>query len=141
MAVTAPSRSDVVLGDAARAALAHAYAPYSKFRVGAALLTERGNVFVGCNVENASYSVSLCAERTAIVNAVVAEGPDVRIKRLLIVVQTGEIAAPCGACRQFIHEFGGDAEVVLVGEHEELELTMAELLPYPFGPEDLPPSS
>jgi cytidine deaminase len=87
-----------------------AYAPYSNFRVGAALLTNSGKIFAGCNVENASYGLCVCAERTAICKAV-SEGES---QFVAIAVSASPLASPCGACRQFLFEFGADIEVISV---------------------------
>lgn len=87
-----------------------AYAPYSKFRVGAALLTATGTVYSGCNVENSSYGLCICAERTAICKAV-SEGEQ---QFVAIAVAAAPLASPCGACRQFLFEFGGEIEIISV---------------------------
>jgi len=113
-------------------AAGRAYAPYSKFHVGAALLTETGKLFNGCNVENASSPLAICAERTAIASAVAAEGPEMRLRAVAVVNAEGNACSPCGACRQTIAEFG-DPLVVFVGEADEIiELRASELLPYGF---------
>src|SRR5712691_1482112 len=91
---------------AARAAFNSAHAPYSKFRVGSAILTERGNQYSGCNVENSSYGLTSCAERNAIFAAVAAEGSGMRIKAVAVATEKDGPCAPCGACRQVIFEFG-----------------------------------
>ncbi len=98
------------LVDRAIEARQNAYAPYSKFRVGAAVLTASGTVFAGCNVENASYGLCLCAERTAICNSVAAGQQEL----VAVAVSAVPLAMPCGACRQFIHEFGKDITVICV---------------------------
>jgi|WetSurMetagenome_2_1015567.scaffolds.fasta_scaffold83525_4 cytidine deaminase len=118
--------------DAARKALARAYAPYSKIKVGAAMLTEKGQVFSGGNVENASYGLSLCAERAAIAQAVVAEGPGMQIKALAVVSDQPGPFAPCGACRQVIKEFGPEALVIFPGAEGLVEAPISELLPLAF---------
>jgi cytidine deaminase len=100
---------------AADRAAENAYAPYSRFTVGAALRTKAGGVFVGCNVENASYPVGVCAERNAIAAAVNAEGPGMRIALMAVVARNAGNDAPCspcGACRQAIREFGSEAKIV-----------------------------
>ncbi len=120
---------------AAREAIQRAYAPYSQFRVGAAVLTEQGNLFSGCNVENASYGLSICAERVAICSAVAAEGKDVKIRAIAVLALSGEEyipTSPCGACRQFISEFGVNAIVFFLGRDGLQEARAAELLPEGF---------
>lgn len=100
--------------DEAAAVLENAYVKYSNYRVGAAILTEKGNIFSGCNVENASYGGTICAERNAATTAVAVEGPDVRFKAVAISSEADEPAPPCAICRQFLCEFmGSDAQVWL----------------------------
>lgn len=117
---------------AARELLARAYAPYSKFRVGAAVLTAAGNIFTGCNVENASYGLTNCAERTAIFSAVAAEGETMRIRAVAVVNAQNVACAPCGACRQVIFEFGPDALVMFQGKGGMERSTASALLPAGF---------
>ncbi|MGD1921357.1 MAG: cytidine deaminase [Pleurocapsa sp.] len=94
-------------------ALDNSYAPYSKFKVGAAVLTSQDNIFAGCNVENASYGLSMCAERNAIANAIIGEGKDtIKIKAIAITNNQQVSCSPCGACRQVIWEFVQDVEVI-----------------------------
>ena len=121
---------------AAREASARAYAPYSRFHVGAAVLADDGRVFTGANVENASYGLTSCAERNAIFAAVFA---GVRhIVAVAIHTPTGSPVSPCGACRQVINEFGADTVVVSCCDGEaERRWTIGELLPGAFGPRDL----
>ena len=117
----------------ARRAMQQAYAPYSDFHVGAALLTESGEIFSGCNVENASYGLTNCAERTAIFSAVAKLGAKVRIRAIAVVNRAGVACSPCGACRQVIHEFGSpDAVVFYQGSDGIVSSTIAELLPAGF---------
>lgn len=124
------------LESAARAAAAMAYAPYSKFRVGAAVLGESGRIHSGCNVENASYGLASCAERNAIFSAVGAgEG---EISAVVIYTPTPTATAPCGACRQVIREFGADAVIISICDGDgRIESTLRDLLPGSFGPENL----
>lgn len=117
---------------AARELLGRAYAPYSKFRVGAAVLTVSGNIFTGCNVENASYGLTNCAERTAIFSAVAAEGDKMRVRAVAVVNAQNVACAPCGACRQVIFEFGPDAVVMYQGKNGLEQSTASALLPSGF---------
>lgn len=112
-----------------------AYCPYSEYKVGAAILTESGQIFSGCNVENASYSVTICAERTAITKAV-SEGN--RKIKAVVVIADGS-AAPCGACRQAISEFSLDAPVIGVNPNGEIynTWTVQQLLPDGFNVKNL----
>jgi cytidine deaminase len=113
----------------------NSYSPYSKFSVGAALITEDEKVFTGCNIEISSYSPTLCAERTAIFKAV-SEG-SLKIKKIAV-VGDAKPTFPCGVCRQVIREFGKDAEIIIASSEDEYTLyTIDELLPHSFGPEDL----
>jgi cytidine deaminase len=124
------------LKTAAKAAARRAYAPYSGFPVGAAVLGASGKIFSGCNVENASYGLAICAERAAIFQAI-ASG-EKRIKCVVVYTPTKTATAPCGACRQVIHEFGPDARVLSICEsREHLDVSLAALLPGAFGPADL----
>jgi cytidine deaminase len=109
-----------------------AYAPYSQFRVGAALLTTKGKIFSGCNVENASYGMTNCAERTAIFSAVAQLGPKWEIQAIAVVNDHGVPCSPCGACRQVIYEFGPDAIVLFRGKKGETQAHITELLPEGF---------
>ena len=119
----------------ARKARQNAYAPYSHFAVGAALLAESGRVYTGCNIENASYGLTCCAERNAIFAAVGAG--ERRFKMLAVAADSPEPVAPCGACRQVIAEFG--IPLVVMGNLKEATKTMTaeELLPYGFGKESM----
>ena len=118
--------------EAALAAQERAYAPYSKFHVGAAVLTESGRVFTGCNVENASYGLTNCAERTAIFSAVAAEGPEMKIRAVAVTNGAKVACSPCGACRQVIFEFGPNATVVFQGQKGFVSMAAADLLPSGF---------
>jgi cytidine deaminase len=117
---------------AARKAMKHAYAPYSQFRVGAAILTSKGKVFTGCNVENASYGLSNCAERTAIFAAIAQSGPGLDIRAIAVVNDQGVPCSPCGACRQVIYEFGPDATVYFQSSNGWKESHITQLLPEGF---------
>ena len=117
---------------AATEAMQHAYAPYSKFRVGAAILTGSGKVFLGCNVENASYGMTNCAERTAIFCAVADLGPEMEIRAVAVTNDRGVPCSPCGACRQVIYEFGPEAIVFFQGKKGWKQSAIAELLPEGF---------
>jgi len=124
------------LEKAARTAAAASYSPYSKFRVGAALLAGSGKVYAGCNVENASYGLCNCAERTAIFTAAAAGERDV--VAIAVYTPTPTATMPCGACRQVINEFGPGALVISVCDSaERIETTLDALLPAAFGPRDL----
>jgi len=113
--------------EAARDARLRAYASYSKYQVGAAVLDENGHIFGGCNVENASYGLCMCAERVAIFGAIAAGA----VKPQAIAVVTQDAAAPCGACRQVLVEFNPQMAVIIAGLHDETcrTTTAAELLP------------
>ena len=136
MSMPIPAETLKQLESAARAAAAMAYAPYSKFRVGAAVLGESGRIHSGCNVENASYGLASCAERNAIFSAVGAgEG---EISAVVIYTPTPTATAPCGACRQVIGEFGADAVIISICDGDgRIESTLRDLLPGSFGPENL----
>ena len=123
--------------EAARAARAYAYAPYSKFSVGAALQDEQGRIHAGCNVENAAYPQGLCAEAVAIGHLVAAGGR--RIVAAAVVGEGASPVTPCGGCRQKLREFAADDMPILVGDLQSLRarFTLGELLPFSFGPEHL----
>jgi len=120
------------LVDAAREAISRAYAPYSRLRVGAAVLTDKGNIYSGGNVENASYGLTVCAERVAIFHAVAREGPEMRVRALAVVSDASGPCPPCGACRQVIFEFGPDAVVIFQGPDGLEEAPLGRLLPASF---------
>lgn len=129
--------SDADLLAAAEAVRARAYAPYSKFQVGAAILADDGKVYAGCNVENAAYPIGNCAEASAI--AAMLAGGGRRIRRIYVTGPGREPVTPCGGCRQRIREFA-DQDVVVIShgiDGEPLRQTVAQLLPHSFGPEYL----
>lgn len=121
----------------------YSYSPYSNFSVGAAILSESGKIYTGCNIESASYTPTICAERVALFKAV-SEG-ERKFKMLALVgglkngeKKTEEIVSPCGVCRQMLYEFGKDLKVVMADNEEKYEVRMLEeLLPYGFGPDNL----
>lgn len=134
--MTAPVRPEPdwdALREQARAMLDHAYAPYSKVKVGAAGLVDDGRTVTGCNVENASYGLTLCAE-CGVASQLAATGGG-RLVALSVVGTDGTYLAPCGRCRQVLFEFGGP-ELLLDTDHGIV--TLDELLPHAFGPADLP---
>lgn len=115
----------------------NAYSPYSRLKVGAALLSSNGNIYMGCNVENASFTIGACAERAAITAAVLAEGKDFRLKSIAVVAfnENGDSLpiTPCGACRQALIEFGKEAKVGFLNADNEWMIVVAkDLLPYRF---------
>ena len=117
--------------EAASAARRHAYAAFSNFRVGAALETADGQIITGCNVENATYGLTICAERVAVFKAI-SEGYRT-FTRIVIVADTQAPTPPCGACRQILWEFGGDLEVILANLQSETgRHRLRDLLPWPF---------
>jgi cytidine deaminase len=120
----------------AREASKKSYCPYSEFPVGAALLSGDGRVFTGCNVENASYGGTICAERTALVKAISEDCRD--FSAIAVFCEKAHDAWPCGACRQFMSEFGVNIEVITEAADGSLQvLKVADLLPHMFGPSDL----
>ncbi|MBK6750934.1 MAG: cytidine deaminase [Acidobacteria bacterium] len=117
--------------NAAIEARENAYAPYSNFQVGAAVEGESGDIYIGCNVESASYGLTVCAERVAIWKGI-SRG-EKRFKQIAVVVDTEELTPPCGVCRQIIWEFCGDVPVILSNLHGNTEtIMMSELLPRAF---------
>jgi cytidine deaminase len=137
--MTRPLAADKVeqLLAAARAAQARAHAPYSRFRVGAAVLDDQGRIHAGCNVENAAYPQGSCAETLAIATMVREGGQQVRA---LLVLGDGEaLVTPCGGCRQRLREFAAPDTPVLVADRDRVRasFTLEELLPHSFGPENL----
>lgn len=109
-----------------------AYAPYSKFHVGAALITESDQIYVGCNVENASYGLTICAERNAIFSAIANEGPQMRLKAFAITSLPHAVASPCGACRQVMSEFCQDIPIIFSNSGTYMDLSLKNLLPHNF---------
>lgn len=123
------------LRQAAEAIRKNAYAPYSGFAVGAAVEGESGAIYSGCNMENASYGLTICAERTAIAQAVTAG--ERKLRRLLVVADTENPIAPCGACRQVMVEFGIEEVILCNIRGASRTVSLKELLPQAFGPENL----
>ena len=120
---------------AARRALENAYAPFSRFQVGSAVLTRGGGMYTGCNVENSSYGLTICAERAAVFAAVAAEGPEMKIAAVAVCARRegrDQAASPCGACRQVILEFGPDVVVLFEGPSGPQQATISDLLPGGF---------
>jgi cytidine deaminase len=119
----------------------HSYSPYSRFRVGAALLLEDGSIVTGCNVENCSYRLTSCAEQGAIARAVAERGPGIRLRAVAVANLNDAVSMPCGACRQTLAEFGDDATLLLYpGENgAQAETTLGALLPHAFRLEFLEP--
>jgi cytidine deaminase len=122
---------------AARSVRGYSYAPYSKYRVGAALLDEQGRIHAGCNVENAAYPQGLCAEAGALAHLVAAGGK--QVKAVVVVGEGPHLTTPCGGCRQKLREFAADAVPVIVADMQQVRarFTLGELLPHSFGPEHL----
>ena len=118
------------LVEAARRARSHAHAPYSRYLVGAAVRTRGGQVYAGCNVENASFGATICAERSAIA-AMVAAG-DRDLAAVAVFTEGAEPGMPCGICRQVLREFGEDVEVIVATSTDKKRTTLAALLPEPF---------
>ena len=128
--------TDEKLVELAKEAMKNAYVPYSHFKVGAALLTKDGTVFQGCNIENASYGATNCAERTAIFKAV-SEGYR-EFEKIAVVASSGDYASPCGICRQVLFEFLPEGKVILDSEEKGMvTYTVRELLPFGFSEADI----
>ena len=129
--------TDQELVELAFTMLERSYVPYSKFPVGAALECADGTVFTGCNVENAAYGSTICAERTALVKAV-SEGHRDDFTRLAVVGNSTEPCWPCGACRQMLYEFAPDLTLLVARkDHSFVKLTLGELMPHGFGPKGM----
>jgi len=120
------------LEQAAANVMKNAHAPYSNFHVGSAILLTNGKIFSGCNVENASYGMTNCAERTAIFSAVAQLGPTIEIRAVAVTNDQGVPCSPCGACRQVIYEFGPDATIFFQGANGPKQAHITELLPEGF---------
>ncbi len=136
-AVNAPGALEGLMNEARRAAQ-NSYSPYSRFRVGAALLLTNGNIVTGTNVENASYGLTICAERSALVRAVAEFGPEIRIEAVAVANLNGAASSPCGACRQTLAEFAEpDAMVIFPAADGVNALPISALLPLSFGKKDL----
>ena len=107
-----------------------AYAPYSNYKVGAALLTKSGKVYTGCNIENSSYGLTNCAERTAVFKAV-SDG-EMEFEEMVIYADSPNLPTPCGACRQVLSEFGTELKITIISNKEQMETSISELLPLGF---------
>ncbi len=117
----------------ASAAAERSYSPYSKFRVGAALMLYDGSIYTGCNIENASYRLTICAENTAIANAISKVGPKIHVRAIAVANLNDTASMPCGACRQILLEFGGpDTWIFGPGEDGPVEVSLKDLLPFGF---------
>lgn len=120
----------------AQSAKRYSYSPYSRFRVGAALLTRSGKIITGCNVENSSYGLTICAERTAMFKAI-SEGYT-KFTAIAIATDEDSFTEPCGACRQVIMDLAGDIDFIMSKPNGEMKLVkMSALLPFPFGSKNL----
>lgn len=128
--VSAAEREQLI--EAAKQALLRAYAPYSNFYVGAAVLTDQGQIYTGCNVENASYGLTICAERAAIFTAVQKTHGKLVVRAVAVANRAQAPCSPCGACRQVIAEFGEDVLVIFQGKNGFQESTISDLLPQTF---------
>lgn len=124
----------------AKKAMENAYVPYSHFRVGAALVTENDEIYTGCNIENASYGGTNCAERTALFKAI-SEGKQ-HFKKIVVISDSDDYTYPCGICRQVLSEFGINIEVIVANNKEEYRThKLSDILPYAFTHEELERSS
>ena len=128
--------TDLELYQKAVEQLKNSYAPYSKFAVGAALLTENGNLYTGCNIESAAYSATICAERTALVKSV-SEG-DLKIASLAVASSSGDFTFPCGICRQMLVEFNPNLRIIVGNQQDQLKVfLLKDLLPEAFTAQEL----
>lgn len=125
------------LKSSAKEVAQNAHAPYSQFRVGCALITKKGGVYTGCNVENMSFGLTICAERNAIFNAVAVEG-EIEITQLVVYTETKKAASPCGACRQIVYEFCGEDVSIhcFCDTDDTFETSIQSLLPHAFNLND-----
>jgi cytidine deaminase len=130
-ALLSPQQRDQLI-QAAQQAFQSAYAPYSNFYVGAAVLTDQDRIFTGCNVENASYGLTICAERSAIFTAVQQTQGKLLVRAVAVANRNQVPCSPCGACRQVIAEFGEDVIVIFQGKNGFEQSTIADLLPHTF---------
>lgn len=128
--------SDAELMDQAASAAEGSYSPYSRFRVGAAAITDTGDIVVGANIENAAYGASICAEANAITNAISAGANS--IDTVAVVCLDGDPCTPCGNCRQIMREFGVQRILLRNPDGSPMAVTLEDLLPMSFGPEALP---
>ena len=120
----------------AQAARKHSHSPYSQFRVGAALLTRKGKVYTGCNIEVSSFGLTICAERTAIFKAI-SEG-EKRFAAIAIATDEDNFTTPCGACRQVLMDLAGNIDFIMSKKNGDVRLMkMSDLIPFPFGPKNL----
>ena len=131
MAATRIADSELV--ELAQAAYRKAYAPYSKFRVGAVLITASGREVIGCNVEDATMNMGVCAERSAIINAIAGEGPGMKIDTLAVAAEQPGACAPCGNCRQLFSEFATPESRIIFHDGEDFKaFSLEEILPHTF---------
>lgn len=126
-----PEDIDKKLAHLAQQASLNAYSPYSRFSVGCAILTKDQQIFTGCNVENISFGLTICAERAAVFNAISQLGPRIEISKTVIYTPTEEPITPCGACRQVLQEFSSSLQILCLCKSDQKKvLTLDELLPY-----------
>ncbi|AWR97206.1 cytidine deaminase [Acidianus sulfidivorans JP7] len=129
MPVTDPSDEELL--QIAKEATKNSYSPYSKLKVGAAIVSDDNEIFVGCNIENSSYGLSICAERVAIFNAI-SKGKK-KFKKIAIITSEGNGIMPCGACRQVLSEFSDNIEIITLNNDKKIvKFRLSDLLPYSF---------